>query len=88
MCKAMSTAVIQKTVLHSSTAAFVSGPLLIRETVYGIVKRLDFFVRHIEAYRQRKNLEPGKVRVLDFGSRNAKKMNWSQIATGFQRTLC
>jgi len=63
----MSTAVIQKTVLHSSTAAFVSGPLLIRETVYGIVKRLDFFVRHIEAYRQRKNLEPGKVRVLDFG---------------------
>ena len=67
MCKAMSTAVIQKTVLHSSTAAFVSGPLLIRETVYGIVKRLDFFVKHIEAYRRRENLEPHEVRVLDVG---------------------
>ena len=56
-----------KALLDRPYASLVSGTLVIRETVYGIVKRLDFFVQHIEAYRNRENLEPQEVRVLDVG---------------------
>jgi len=48
-------------------SAFRSGPLTIRETVYGIVKRLRFFISHIETERKRRLLEKGRVRVLDVG---------------------
>ena len=47
--------------------AFRSGPLVIRETVYGIAKRLRFFISHIEAERNRNCLEPEQVRALDVG---------------------
>jgi SAM-dependent methyltransferase len=56
-----------KVLLDYPSAALVTRPRGIRETVYGIVKRLDFFVQHIEAYRQRESLEPHQVRVLDVG---------------------
>lgn len=60
-------AVMPKTAVDHSVAALVSGPLVIRETIYGIVKRLDFFVRNIEGYRQKEGLEPYEVRILDVG---------------------
>jgi len=41
--------------------------MVIRETVYGIVKRLDFFIQHIEAYRKEIGLKPGEVGILDVG---------------------
>jgi 2-polyprenyl-3-methyl-5-hydroxy-6-metoxy-1,4-benzoquinol methylase len=40
---------------------------IFRETVYGIVKRLCFFVEHIEAERQRMNVEPKEIHILDVG---------------------
>jgi len=48
-------------------SAFCSGPLTIRETVYGILKRLRFFISHIETERKRRLLNQGQVRVLDVG---------------------
>jgi len=56
-----------KALLDRPYTSLVAGALVIRETVYGIVKRLDFFVQHIEAYRQREGLEPCEVRILDVG---------------------
>jgi SAM-dependent methyltransferase len=47
--------------------AFQSGSLTIRETVYGIVKRLRFLISHVEAERRRLALEPEELRVLDIG---------------------
>lgn len=38
-----------------------------RETVYGIVKRLNFLVNHIEAKRQDLGLKVEKIRILDVG---------------------
>ena len=40
---------------------------IFRETTYGIVKRLRFFVNHIESERQRRKLEMEETRVLDVG---------------------
>jgi len=48
-------------------AAFRSGSLIIRETVYGIVKRLRFFLSQIEAERGMRSLQPAEARVLDVG---------------------
>jgi len=48
-------------------AAFRSGSLIVRETVYGIVKRLRFFLSRIEAERSMRSLQPAQVRVLDVG---------------------
>lgn len=56
-----------KVLLSHPYAALVAGPFVIRETVYGIVKRVDFFIEHIEAYRKRKGLETQEVRILDVG---------------------
>jgi len=47
--------------------AFRSGQLTIRETVYGIVKRLRFFISHIETERKRRRLLQRQMRVLDVG---------------------
>lgn len=58
---------MSKTLLHHPFPAFVSGPLVIRETVYGIVKRLNFLIQHIETYRNGEGLEPYELRVLDVG---------------------
>ncbi len=38
-----------------------------RETVYGIVKRLHFFIKHIEIERHRHQLEIEQIRILDIG---------------------
>lgn len=56
-----------KILLDRPYASLISGTLVIRETVYGIAKRLEFFLQQIEAYRQRENLKPHEVRVLDVG---------------------
>ena len=47
--------------------AFRAGPLTIRETVYGIVKRLQFFLRCIGIECKSRQLNPSQVRVLDVG---------------------
>ena len=63
----MKIAAMPKAVPEHPFAALSSGPLVIRETVYGIVKRLEFFIQHIEAYRKRVDLETCEVRILDVG---------------------
>jgi len=60
-------AVTSKLPVGRSLPTLVSGPLIIRETVYGIVKRVEFFIEHVEAYRRRKGLEAHEVRILDVG---------------------
>jgi SAM-dependent methyltransferase len=54
-------------VIGRPSAVIASGPLVIRETVYGIVKRLDFFIQHIETYRARNHLTTAAVSILDVG---------------------
>lgn len=63
----MSTAVMPKVLRDHPFSAIVSGPLVIRETVYGIVKRLDFFIQHIEACRKREGVTTQEVSILDIG---------------------
>jgi len=63
----MKIAAMPKAVPEHPFAALASGPLVIRETVYGIVKRLEFFIQHIEAYRKREDLDTCEVRILDVG---------------------
>jgi 2-polyprenyl-3-methyl-5-hydroxy-6-metoxy-1,4-benzoquinol methylase len=46
---------------------FRSGPLNIRETVYGIAKRLRVFIDAIEEYRGHHDRPVAQVRVLDVG---------------------
>lgn len=56
-----------KALLDHPYVALVAGPLVVRETVFGIVKRVDFFIQHIEAYRQVNGIEADEIRILDVG---------------------
>ncbi len=59
--------VVSKSIMDRSPATLVSGPLIIRETVFGIVNRFEFFIQHIERYRQKKGLDVHDMRILDVG---------------------
>lgn len=65
--RSTSAAVMSKLPRNRSLSTLVSGSLIIRETVYGIVKRVEFFIEHIETYRKKKGLEAHEVRILDVG---------------------
>jgi 2-polyprenyl-3-methyl-5-hydroxy-6-metoxy-1,4-benzoquinol methylase len=54
-------------VLLSKPAAIKLGEFTFRETAYGVVKRLEFIVQHVEQERIRLSLIPNEVRILDFG---------------------
>lgn len=56
-----------KVLLDHPYAALAAGPIVIRETVFGIAKRLDFFLHHIEAFREQVGLGVEEVRILDIG---------------------
>jgi len=47
--------------------AFRAGPLIVRETVYGIAKRLEFFLDWIEKERKKRELNLSQLRILDVG---------------------
>ena len=65
--KSASTSVMSETQMDHSHTTIDSGPLIIRETVYGIVKRVEIFVEQIEAYRKRKGIRAQELKVLDVG---------------------
>jgi 2-polyprenyl-3-methyl-5-hydroxy-6-metoxy-1,4-benzoquinol methylase len=56
-----------QTVLLDRPHAIRIGEFILRETAYGVVKRLRYFVGHIEAERKRLGLGRGEIRILDIG---------------------
>lgn len=58
---------ISKCLKDRPYAVLVAGRLVIRETVYGVVKRLAFFVQWIEACRDKLGLNPDQMNILDVG---------------------
>ncbi len=59
--------ILKKIFIETPCPAFRMNEYIIRETAYGLVKRLRFFVEHIEAERQRLQLDIREMRVLDVG---------------------
>ena len=58
---------LDNVLIHKPYPAIRVGDHLFRETTYGIVKRLRFFVEHIEAERHRRQLHIKDLRILDIG---------------------
>lgn len=59
---------IRKAILdHPYPALRINSEFTKRERVYGIVKRLRFFLNHIEQDRQRRKLEIWEMKILDVG---------------------
>src|SRR6185295_7767468 len=54
-------------VLLKRPAGIRVGEFIFRETAYGVVKRLRFFVEHIERERARMGLSRNECRILDVG---------------------
>ncbi len=51
----------------SPHGAFEYSGHIFREDAYGIIKRLRFFITHIENIRQKHGIDVGEVRILDVG---------------------
>ena len=58
---------LDNVLIHTPYPAIRVGDHLFRETTYGIVKRLRFFVERIEAERHRRQLHIKDFRILDVG---------------------
>jgi 2-polyprenyl-3-methyl-5-hydroxy-6-metoxy-1,4-benzoquinol methylase len=63
----MMNAAVERILIQEPYPALRVNDHVFRETTYGIVKRLRFFLNHIESERQRRNLEMEKTLVLDVG---------------------
>lgn len=59
--------VVEKILIQKPYPALRVNDHVFRETTYGIVKRLRFFVKHIERERRRRKLGIEETRVLDVG---------------------
>jgi 2-polyprenyl-3-methyl-5-hydroxy-6-metoxy-1,4-benzoquinol methylase len=70
--------------LDERQSIFRSGPLEIRETVYGIAKRLRLFIEVIEDYRQHLDRPMDQVRVLDVGCGTGVNVALPLAEAGYQ----
>lgn len=60
------------------------GEFIFRETAYGVVKRLRFFVEHIEAERTRLKVSREEMRVLDVGCGTGTYVTIPLAAMGYK----
>lgn len=70
--------------VNGGHSAFRSGPFTIRETVYGIAKRLRVFLDSIEGYRERRGIRAWDVRVLDLGCGTGVNLTTPLAAAGYR----
>lgn len=69
---------------NGGRSAFRSGPLILRETVYGIAKRLRIFVDSIEGYRHASRLRVDQIRILDVGCGTGVNVTVPLAGAGYQ----
>ncbi|MCP4372161.1 MAG: methyltransferase domain-containing protein [Deltaproteobacteria bacterium] len=58
---------MEKVLIQEPYYALQVNNHVFRETVYGIVRRLHFLIKHIEHERQRHQLDVNEIRILDVG---------------------
>ena len=79
----MMNAAVERILIQEPYTALHVNDHVFRETTYGIVKRLRFFLNHIESERQQRKLGRGETRILDVGCGTGINVTVPLAITGY-----